>query len=93
MDQEDKNAVLYLTASVPMMLLHLVRSFLRMKRQAALAERSFYHTLVSQGVPKDVARDLAYEFTEVVSLTFWIRQALKGEKFRADVSFSTDDWN
>ena len=41
MDRDEKAAVLYVTASIPMLLVQLLRSFLRMKRQAALAERSF----------------------------------------------------
>jgi len=91
MDQDSKAAVLYVTASLPMLLLGLMRSFLRMKRQAVIAEKGFYHTLVSNGVPKDVAKDLAYEYTSALSLTFWIRQGLSQGKFRSEVRFGDDD--
>lgn len=83
MDRDEKAAFLYVTASLPLLLVGLVRSFLRMKRQAVKAEREFYRTLVANGVPEREAKALAYEYTSVVSLTFWIRQGLNGSKFKS----------
>jgi len=90
MDKDEKAAILYVSAAIPLMILGLLRSFLRMKRQAVKAEKEFYRTLVANGVPQREAKALAYEYTSVVSLTFWIRQGLKGENIRAQIRFDDD---
>ena len=90
MDREEKATILYVTAAIPLMILGLLRSFLRMKRQAVKAEKEFYRTLVANGVPDREAKALAYEYTSAVSLTFWIRQGLKGENIRAQIMFDDD---
>lgn len=90
MDRDEKAAMLYFTAAIPLMLLGLLRSFLRMKRQAVKAEKEFYRTLVANGVPHREAKALAYEYTSVVSLTFWIRQGLMNGKFKTELKVGDD---
>ena len=90
MDRDEKAAILYVSAAIPLMLLGLLRSFLRMKRQAVKAEKEFYRTLVANGVPEREAKALAYEYTSVVTLSFWIRQGLKGENIRAQIMFDDE---
>lgn len=71
---EDREAIIYVAAGVPYLLNRLLWSYLRMKRQAVKAEKSFYRSLRRSGVPKHEAKELAWEYTSVLSLPYWIKQ-------------------
>ena len=68
MRQADREAVLHLTAFIPMVTLNLGVSYLRMKRQVKRARRAFYRELVGSGLPREEAARLADEYASAVSV-------------------------
>ncbi|MDD1747514.1 MAG: hypothetical protein LUQ16_07110 [Methanomassiliicoccales archaeon] len=54
---------------LPRMLWALFTSYLRMKKQAKLAGNEFYRTLVDNGMPPSMARELRDEYCNMVSLS------------------------
>ena len=69
-----RQAVVYAVAMVPTLLWHLGWAYLRMRRRANREGRHFYRALVRQGVPREMARDLADEYSSSISLTAFIRE-------------------
>jgi hypothetical protein len=67
--------VLRVVASTPRMLVNLVISLLRFKREAVRAERRFYRTLVANGMPRREARRLAEVYSSPTSLRSWIKMS------------------
>jgi hypothetical protein len=68
MDQKDRSAVLYAAALGPVVGLKVTVSYLRMKRAARRAEKSFYRELLRSGLPREEAKDLAQEYGSAVSI-------------------------
>lgn len=68
MDEKDRSAVLYAVALGPSVGLKVTVSFLKMKRAARRAEKSFYHELLRSGLPREEAKDLALEYGSAVSV-------------------------
>lgn len=68
MDQKDRSAVLYAAALGPVVGLKVTVSYLRMKRAARRAEKSFYRELLHSGLPREEAKDLALEYGSAVSI-------------------------
>lgn len=68
MDEKDRSAVLYAVALGPSVGLKVTISYLRMKRAARRAEKSFYRELVRSGLPHREAKDLALEYGSAVSI-------------------------
>lgn len=73
MKQEDREAVLQVTASVPFLITRLFFSYLRMRRSANLARKNFYRELVQGGMPVEEARCLADEYADGISLRTMLR--------------------
>lgn len=68
MDRGDRSAVLYAVAYAPSVGLKVTVSYLRMKRAARRAEKNFYRELLSSGLPREEAKDLAIEYGSAVSI-------------------------
>jgi hypothetical protein len=75
MDQDSRDKVFVVAQSLPGLMLHLLISYLRLKRAAVRAERNLYHSLKANGIPKRQARELAASYTEWTSLRFWLKRA------------------
>lgn len=73
MRREAGEAVLYVTASAPGLVLRLGASYLRMKRQAKRARKAFYRELVRSGLTPDQAAYLADEYASAVSVRNVVR--------------------
>jgi hypothetical protein len=67
-------AMLAMAGTAPPLLLRLGVSYLRYKRQAKRAGRSFFHSLVANGIPEKEARDLADDYMTSFSVKKIIRQ-------------------
>ena len=70
---EDREAILTVAAFTPALLLRVGISFLRLKRRANKAAKSFYKELVRNGIPPHEARKLADEYTSLVSVRYWAK--------------------
>lgn len=68
------DALLVVAAGAPPLALRLFLSYLRAKRKANRAGRSFYRAAISGGIPKQEARSLADAYSGAISL----RQIIKG---------------
>jgi hypothetical protein len=68
MEQSDRSMVLYAAAYGPVFGLKVAIHYLRMKRAARRAERSFYRQLVRSGLPRQDAKGLADEYGSAVSV-------------------------
>lgn len=67
-DKGGGEMLLVVAAGLPSMLIGLFRSYLRMKRQAKLAGKEFYRSLVEGGVPPRYAQELCDEYTNAFSI-------------------------
>jgi hypothetical protein len=63
-----------ITAAVPGLMMRLIFSYLRMRRNAIRAEKGFYRSLVNGGIPPKEARELAWEYSSVTSVQYWIKE-------------------
>jgi len=82
MNPEEKNAFLIVVAAMPVLAWRTFVAFLRLRRTAKRSERSLYRTLVTQGIPRGQAKDLAYNYIEFTTLKFWIRNMLSPSRFK-----------
>ena len=67
-------AMLAVAGTAPPLLLRLGISYLRYKRQAKRAGKSFLHSMVVNGIPEKEARDLAEDYMTSFSVRTIIRQ-------------------
>jgi len=67
-------ALLVVAGTAPPLLLRLGISYLRYKRQAKRAGKSFLRSLVVNGIPQKEARDLADEYMTSFSFRNIVRQ-------------------
>ena len=67
-------ALLVVAGTAPPLLLRLGISYLRYKRQAKRAGKSFLRSLVVNGIPEKEARDLADEYMTSFSFRNIVRQ-------------------
>jgi hypothetical protein len=72
--ESERQAIVYVAAMVPSLLWHLGWAYLRMRRRANREGRFFYRALVKKGVPREVAVELANEYSSSISLTKFIRE-------------------
>jgi hypothetical protein len=73
-NKEVGEAMLAVAATAPPLLLRLGISYLRYKRQAKRAGKSFFRSLVVNGIPEKEARDLADEYMTSFSFRNIVRQ-------------------
>lgn len=71
--KEDGQAMIYIAAAVPRLLVSLGLAYLRMRRRAKSESRSFYRALLREGIPVPEARELADIYAQSISLTSLIR--------------------
>jgi hypothetical protein len=67
--EEMPEVVAIFMVRLPRMLWALFTSYLRMKKQAKLAGREFYRTLVENGMPPSMARELRDEYCSMFNLS------------------------
>jgi hypothetical protein len=67
-------AMLAVAGTAPPLLLRLGISYLRYKRQAKRAGKSFFRSMVVNGIPEKEARDLADEYMVAFSFRSIVRQ-------------------
>ena len=68
---KDKNTgevMLVVAANVPSLSWKVLRSYMRMKSTANRSARSFYRTMIANGMPKHQAKMLADEYASAFSL-------------------------
>ena len=73
-NKEMGEALLVVAGTAPPLLLRLGISYLRYKRQAKRAGKSFLRSLVVNGIPEKEARDLADEYMTSFSFRNIVRQ-------------------
>ena len=73
MSGKDNGAVIAVVASMPVLLYHLFRSYLRVKVSAKKASKEFYRSLIANGLPKREAKALRDEYGSGMSITSLIR--------------------
>lgn len=71
--KEDGQAIIFLAAHLPGLLLGLGLAYLRMRKKAKLEGRRFHQALVRHGVPAAEARRLTDIYASSISLTELIR--------------------
>ena len=71
--KEDGQAIIYIAAAVPGLLISLGFAYLRMRKRAKLEGPRFFQALVRDGVPIPEARKLADIYVSSISLTEMIR--------------------
>lgn len=71
--KEDGQAIIYIAAAVPGLLIGLGLAYLRMRKRARQEARLFFQALVRDGVPVPEARELAHLYASSVSLVEMIR--------------------
>lgn len=71
--KEDGQAMIYIAAAVPGLLIGLGLAYLRMRKRAKQEGRRFFLALVRDGVPIPEAKALADIYTSSISLTEMIR--------------------
>ena len=74
MAQKDGQAILISVASVPALSFRIGMQYLRMKRSARKARGRFYRELLSSGIPRYQAKDLADQYVSIVSLRSILRR-------------------
>lgn len=72
--KEDGQAIIYIAAAVPRLLISLGFAYLRMRKRAKLEGRRFFQALVRDGVPVPEAKELAGIYVSSISLTKMIRE-------------------
>jgi hypothetical protein len=72
--KENGQAIIYIAAAVPGLLVSLGFAYLRMRKRAKLEGRRFFQALVRDGVPVPEARELADIYVSSISLTRMIRE-------------------
>jgi len=72
--KEDGQAIIYIAAAVPGLLISLGFAYLRMRKRAKQEGRRFFQALVRDGVPEPEARELADIYVSSISLTEMIRE-------------------
>ena len=73
MNEQERGTVVIVVASLPFMIYHLFRSYLRVKVSAKKASKEFYRSLIANGLPKREAKALRDEYGAGMSLTALIR--------------------
>jgi len=73
MATQDRSAVLTITARAPFLVIRLGIQYLRSKRTANKARSRFYNELISNGLPRHHAKDLADQYASVISVKSIIR--------------------
>ena len=71
--KKDGQAIIYIAAAVPGLLISLGIAYLRMRKRAKKEARRFFLTLVRDGVPVPQAKELADIYASSISLTEMIR--------------------
>lgn len=71
--KEDGQAMIYIAAAVPGLLISLGLAYLRMRKRAQQEGRRFFQALVRDGVPVPEAKELAGIYASSISLTEMIR--------------------
>ena len=71
--EEMPEVVAIFMVRLPSMLWALFASYLRMKKQAKVAGKEFYRTLIESGMPPGMARELRDEYCSMFNLTTLIR--------------------
>ena len=74
MNEQEKGTVIIVVASMPFMIYHLLRSYLRVKVSAKKASKQFYRSLIANGLPKREAKALRDEYGSGMSITSLIRE-------------------
>ncbi|HNX47289.1 MAG TPA: hypothetical protein PLC39_03430 [Methanomassiliicoccales archaeon] len=72
--KKDGQAIIYIAAAVPGLLISLGIAYLRMRKRAKKEARRFFLTLVRDGVPVPQAKELADIYASSISLTEMIRE-------------------
>ncbi|KAF5067298.1 hypothetical protein DSECCO2_254850 [anaerobic digester metagenome] len=72
--KEDGQAIIYIAAAVPGLLISLGLAYLRMRKRAKVESRHFLQALLRDGVPVPEARELADLYASSISLTKMIRE-------------------
>jgi hypothetical protein len=70
---EDREAFLVVVAFAPALVIRVGISFLKLKRRANKAAKSFYKELLRNGIPPQEARKLADDYTSAVSIRYWTK--------------------
>ena len=73
-EREDREAIIYVAAAVPLLLWRLSLAYLRMRGRANKEGRLFYQALLRDGVPREQARELADLYSSSLSLAQMIRE-------------------
>jgi hypothetical protein len=68
-DSDGGEMFIVVAANLPSMLLNLLRSYLRMKKQAKIAGAEFYRSLVDGGVPPGMAKELRHDYSSAFNIT------------------------
>lgn len=71
--KEDGQAIIFIAAAVPGLLIGLGFAYLRMRKRARTEGKRFFQALVRDGVPVPEARELADIYVSSISLTEMIR--------------------
>jgi hypothetical protein len=71
--KEDGEMFIVVASNLPSMLLNLLRSYLRMKRQAKVAGEEFYRSLVDGGVPPGMAKELRHDYASAFNITTMLK--------------------
>lgn len=71
--KEDGQAIIYIAAAVPRLLISLGLAYLRMRKRAKQEGRRFFLALVRDGVPVPEAKELADIYVSSISLVEMIR--------------------
>ncbi|OPX64981.1 MAG: hypothetical protein A4E30_00437 [Methanomassiliicoccales archaeon PtaB.Bin215] len=71
--KENGQAIIYIAAAVPGLLIGLGFAYLRMRKRARQEGRRFFQALVRDGVPVPEAKELADIYVSSISLTEMIR--------------------
>jgi hypothetical protein len=71
--KEDGQAIIYIAAAVPGLLISLGFAYLRMRKRAKTEGRRFFLALVRDGVPVPEAKELAGIYVSSISLIQMIR--------------------
>lgn len=72
--KEDGQAIIYIAAAVPGLLIRLGFAYMRMRKRAKQEGRRFFQALVRDGVPVPEAKELADMYASSLSLTEMIRK-------------------
>ncbi len=73
-EESDREYLIYIAAQMPLLIIKLSLTYLRMKRRGKKAGKEFQASLLRQGVPSAQARALTDEYTSMVSVSKLVKE-------------------